>query len=522
MMTAESSSTASASSSASSLGDEITLKRKAESDSGFNSQVDLVSETPKGPKIKRVVEVKGDFRWDLFKDSHFAKEFFDRDSSLEEMKQYLSCSLGGDRLVEPVRAKQCSHLEPLDSKNMFIFENVSIGDPDCPLCGARGKVMRTDSDQDQRTDSDHDHDHDRLVFEKSELFTDILEKTDYNAVIFYRDGTWGADGASGIAVKADDDEEKGKSKSTMITEMIPPDESGPKVIQIYDKHGDKKTVKIENEDQMMRLVGEKWELESFPKRDKNRTLSNFRKRRLKKDGQLLVGRSLLERNESPLYRSNDVDVEEGGGGERPRRGRKRQRTVEQMKFDKSVLSSKYYEGVMERKLEDLAKDYELMKKQQKQLHEQHKMQRQHMQKQEIMMEDHRCRMEGRPREYMYCLGKDMKQKHTLQMEQLEIWYRRKTAEVDHRYEVHRRETESEVRRDITRITQMGVPSQHKADISKRGEDVEDIVPAVLCGGNDKKVKTTFLPIDCVQAILKEDEAYRQVYGMDDKVAPRNY
>jgi len=57
-------------------------------------------------------------------------------------------------------------------------------------------------------------------------------------------------------------------------------------------------------------------------------------------------------------------------------------------------------------------------------------------------------------------------------------------------------------------------------ISQRGEETDDIVPAVLCGGNEKTVKTTYLPIDCVEAILKENEAYRQVYGMDDKVNPR--
>ena len=84
----------------------------------------------------------------------------------------------------------------------------------------------------------------------------------------------------------------------------------------------------------------------------------------------------------------------------------------------------------------------------------------------------------------------------------------------------RQKLEDRIRREVTKTAKSGVPGKHKEDISKRGEDTEDIVPAVLCGGNEKTVKTTFLPIDCVEAILKENELYRQVYGMDDKVVPK--
>merc|ERR550519_1398824 len=107
----------------------------------------------------------------------------------------------------------------------------------------------------------------------------------------------------------------------------------------------------------MRLIAEKWGLQSFPQRDRNRTVSNFRTKRLRKSGQLLVGRSLLERNECPLYRSNDDDE-----NQQKRLGRKRKRTVEEIDLEKKALIPKFVAGVMERQLEGLEKEFKQGKK----------------------------------------------------------------------------------------------------------------------------------------------------------------
>ena len=476
------------------------LKRKGQTDSLTND--DLSLSLHKGPKIKRVVEVKGQFRWDVFPDSNIIKDSFDKNANLEEVRIKLTCALGGDRLVDPIRASGCSHLEALDSRNIFTFLNVCIGHSDCPLCGV-GKLVVGG----------------RINYEKSPLFADFLFKTKSNAIITYRDGTWDPDKNAEVTNTDDDDDNNNNTdkmnKSVIRAETIQPEESGPKVIQIYGKDGGKKTVKIENEDQMMRLVGEKWDLTAFPQRDKNRTVSNFRLKRLKKSGQVLVGRSLIERNESPLYQSNEEDA-----NQQKRLGRKRKRTVEEVNMGKRALIPKFIDGVMERQMETLEKEYkqgQLRMKQQLDLQKQGVLYNQRMEVQRISAD---LQMRGSDRHTMYMVGREMRTRHDLQVTSLEESYMMRVNNWENIYHGQREQVEQDVRREITRTTQSGIPGNHKADIAKRGEGVDDTIPAVFVGGNEKTVKTTFLPIDCVEAILKENEAYRRVYGMDDKLIPK--
>ena len=467
------------------------LKRKADVDENDNRK-EMAEEVVKGPKIKRVVEVKGKYRWDVYSDSNLIKNCFEKDTSLEEIPLDLTCFLGGDRLTDPIRIKNCSHLEVFDRRNLFIFTNVYFGKLRCPYCDAAGPVEGG-----------------QIVIEVSQVFFDILSKTCGLKATLYRDGTWDPEGEE----KPEDEED---AETSVITETIAPEDTGPKVVQIY-QDGEKKSFKVENEDQMMRLVGSKWGLTSFPRRDKNRTVSNFRKRRLQKSGCVLVGRSLLERNESPLYRSNDDDDD---GGAPPRGSRKRKRTVEQLDQDKKVLVDKFVRGVLERQLEDLAKQKQRMVAGIKAKFDRDFHLCSHDQKCEVQRIAAHMQMSGASQKQMFDVGREMRVRHEAQLNYLKQQQMENLQQCEIGYNRNKQRLEFRIRQDVTQTTLQGVPSKHKEAISQRGEETDDIVPAVLCGGNEKTVKTTYLPIDCVEAILKENEAYRQIYGMDDKVNPR--
>jgi len=436
------------------------------------------------------VEVKGKYRWDVYSDSSLFRKCFDDDASTDDIHFDLTCFLGGDRLTDPVRIKNCCHVEVFDRRNLFIFANVYFGRLHCPYCDIAGQLEGG-----------------QIEVEVSQVFLDILDKTTGLKATLYRDGTWDPESEEN---KGNEDAEK-----SVIAETIAPEDTGPKVIQIY-KDGEKKSFKVENEDQMMRLVGGKWGLTSFPRRDKNRTVSNFRKRRLQKSGCVLVGRSLLERNESPLYRSNDDD----DGGAQPRASRKRKRTVEQLDQDKKALISKFVRGVLERQLEDLAKEKQRMIANFQTEYERRFQLCSQSQGLEVARVSAHMQMSGASQTQMFEVGKQMRLKHDGQLNQLKQQKMEALRRCEMEHNRRKQQLEFGIRRDILRTSQQGVPSKHKEAISQRGEDTEDIVPAVLCGGNEKTVKTTYLPIDCVEAILRENEAYRQVYGMDDKVNPR--
>ena len=410
-----------------------------------------------------VLRPRGEFRWDIFSDSNFIKDRFDENPEQEGMTLELVCPLGGDRLMDPVRTGNCRHLEVFDLKNLI---PVLAGGSLCPHCGERANQIET-----------------------SEVFSTILEITSAKSVTFYRDGSWDPGEScvlAGDAIGAGSSSERGSG----------PDDIQPQIAgeSSNDENGNNLR------DSVMHHVARKWKLTINAFSVRNGTIANFRKRRLRKAGHLLIGRSLLERNESPLHQLHDKVIQH-------RRGRKRKRTREEIE----VFMDQCIKDVVARKTMDLDQDYELGIQRRKKQYDQSVLHLQAQQQFETI--------QGHARRVVYpqnqpTMSEYLRLKHDRQRRQLHFDYQRENLRWEASYLHQRPCLEGDIRKNVIHDS--------RASVSPNKHGVDDIIPAVFCGGSEKNVRITYLPIDCVEAISKENSAYHKAYGMDDKVTPRNY
>ena len=441
----------------------------AATESEISSKVMVVDQKARG--VSEVAGSGDKCRWDTFPDSKLIQERFDKNCLQDKMPLKLICSLSGDRLTNPARTASCPHLEVFDLKSLIPILKTDCGV--CPLCGIKDDRMET-----------------------SQVFLRILRNTCANSVTLNRDGTWNPDGDIEALQTASDL----RREDGFVTDKA----------EFQKKSTSGVNLGSERIDRDMRLVASKWNV-STVSRDRNGTCSNFRKRRLKKAGNILIGRALLERNESPLYNDDDEVAQ-------PRRGQKRKHTGEQTltgeqaRTGEHVLTDQCIKNVVERKSKDLDGDYEVGKRQRKKHYDQ---------SESHMLTVHRHEVSNAHHLVMHPwlrtnMMEDMRIRHQRERWVLDYNYQREVRQWEARYQQLRHRLESDIRRQLAPVA-CASSSNALKDASPYDADV---IPAVFCGGNEKSIRPTYMRIECVEALLKEDEAYQKAYGRDDSLKGR--